>query len=127
MAEYNQGITIDGVFFDVPFSSISREVEVQEKYSKLTQDGTKRREILGVYYNYEVSFGLIDDDVTYKLLFDKLTENEEEHTVIIPDINGGFLFTAQIKSVSDKIEKILTNGVKMSGLRCSFDAVTPAR
>ena len=127
MAEYNQGITIDGVFFDVPFLSISREVEVQEKYSKLTQDGTKRREILGVYYNYEVSFGLIDDDVTYKLLFDKLTENEEEHTVIIPDINGGFSFTAQIKSVSDKIEKILTNGVKMSGLRCSFDAVTPAR
>ena len=42
-------------------------------------------------------------------------------------MNFGFSFTAQIKSVSDKIEKILTNGVKMSGLRCSFDAVTPAR
>lgn len=125
MAEYNQGITIDGIFFDVPFTSIERNVDVEEKYNKLTQDGTRRREILGVYYNYQVVFGLIDDNDTYELLFNKLTKNEEEHTVIIPDINGGFSFTAQIKSVSDKIEKVLKNNVKMSGLRCSFIAITP--
>ena len=127
MAEYNQGITIDGQFFDVPFTSIDRNVDVEEKYNKLTQDGTRRREILGVYYNYQVVFGMINDDATYQALFDKLTESEEEHTIIIPDVNGGFSFTAQIKSVSDKIEKVLKSGVKMSGLRCSFIAVTPAR
>lgn len=127
MADYNQGITIDDIFFDVPFVSVSRQVETVDKYNKITQDGTYRREILGVYYNYEVSFGLIDDDTTYQSLFDKLTENAEEHTVIIPGVSGDFSFTAQITSVSDKIEKILKNAVKMSGLRCTFKAITPVK
>jgi hypothetical protein len=127
MAGYNQGITIDGIFFDVPFTAISRQVDFVEKYNKLTQDGTYRREILGVYYDYDVSFGFISNDNLYLSLFNKLTENEEEHTVIIPGVNGDFSFTAQIVNVSDNIEKILTNAVKMSNLKCKFKAVSPIK
>ena len=127
MADYNQGITIDGVFFDVPFTTISRQVEIVDKFNKLTQDGTYRREILGVYYDYEVAFGYIDNGTNYLLLFDKLTEKVENHTVIIPGVNGDFEFTAQITSISDQIQKITTTDVKMSALKCTFKAVSPVK
>lgn len=125
--EYNQGITIDGTFFDVPFVAISRTVNVEEKYNKLTLDGTWRREILGVYYDYEVNFGYISNDDLYLSLFNKLTENAEEHEVIIPGVNGDFVFTAQILSVSDQVQKVSTTGVKMSNLKCNLKAVKPIK
>ena len=38
-----------------------------------------------------------------------------------------FSFTAQIINVSDNIEKILSNSVKMSNLKCKFKAVSPVK
>lgn len=127
MAEYTAGMSIDGKFFDIPFISIKRKAEFLDKYAKRTQDGILRRELIGVYYNYTMSIGTIDDVDTYKALWDKLTEPEEFHEVVVPDVDGTYRYKAYVAGVSDEFERILGNKAVMKGLTCEFIAQRPAR
>lgn len=128
MAEYTQGIYIDGNLYNVPFISIKRTFEVLDKYAERNEeDGDLLREILGVYANYTLSFGTIDDDDTYESLIDKLTEPEAFHDFELPSTKGSFKFKGYISQVSDEIEKILDNTVKFQGLTCKFTMKKPFR
>ena len=73
MAEYTQGISIDGIEFRIPLLSLKREAEFLEKYAERTEDGDLKRELIGVYYHYDLSIGIVEDDLTYQQLYDKLT------------------------------------------------------
>lgn len=128
MDEYTQGIYIDGNLYNVPFISIKRTFEVLDKYAERNEeDGDLLREILGVYANYTLSFGTIDDDDTYESLIDKLTEPEAFHDFELPSTKGSFKFKGYISQVSDEIEKILDNTVKFQGLTCKFTMKKPFR
>lgn len=127
MAEYTQGISIDGILFEIPLLSIKREAEFLDKYAERTEDGDLKRELMGVYYHYELSFGLVDDDETYGRLFDKLTEPVEFHDFVLPTTGGRYSFRGYVSSVSDEIQKIYSDTAKFSGLTCSFTAKKPAR
>lgn len=122
-----RGIVIDGTHFNVPLVSIDRTADVLDKYANRTEDGDLKREILGVYYNYQVSFGTINDSATYNALFDKLTEPTEFHTISVPVEGGYFTFVGYISSVSDKYAKIGENEAKFEGLKCKFTAKQPTR
>jgi len=124
--EYTQGITIDGVYFDVPLASIKRTGDFLDKYANRTEDGNLAREIIGVYYNYEVSFGTMDT-ATHKRLWDKLSEPEEFHTITVPDSTGGYTFTAYVSSLSDEILKVYADSATFQNLKCKFVAKSPAR
>lgn len=128
MAEYTQGIYIDGNLYDVPFISIKRTFDVLDKYAERNEeDGDLLREILGVYANYSLSFGTIDDDDTYESLIDKLTEPVAFHDFELPNTKGSFKFKGYISQVSDEMEKILDNTVKFQGLTCKFTMKKPFR
>ena len=62
MGDYTQGITIDGVEFLIPLLSIKRTADALDKYAERTEDGDLKREVIGVYYNYQLSVGTVDDD-----------------------------------------------------------------
>ena len=47
-------ITIDGIDYSIGVVKISRKANVFDKYAKRTVDGDLHREIIGVYYNYEI-------------------------------------------------------------------------
>lgn len=113
--------------FDIPLISIKRTADVLDKYAKRTEDGDLKREIIGVYYNYQLSVGIVDNKEVYQALWNKLTEPTEFHTIEVPDADGTYSFTGYISSVSDEYRRITNDGAMFQGLSCKFTAKTPTR
>lgn len=119
-------ITIDGNDYNVDVLSLKRKAEFLDKYANRTEDGDLKRELIGVYYNYQLAFGPGTDQAEYNRLWDKLTEPEEFHAVTVPTNTGSYSFTAYFASIADELvtygnEKIF------KGLTVHFIAKTPAR
>ena len=128
MSEYTQGIYIDGTYFDVPLVSVKREAKFLDKYAEREEEtGDLLRELIGVYINYTMNFGTIDDDDTYEKLWDILTQPVAFHDVTLPSTKRHYTFRCYISSVSDEMEKILDDTVKFKGLTCKYIAKAPAR
>lgn len=128
MSEYTQGIYIDGAFFDVPLVSVKREAKVLDKFAEREEEsGDLLRELLGVYLNFTMNFGTIDDDDLYERLFDKLTEPVAFHDVTLPSTKKSYTFKCYVSSVSDEMEKIMDDTVKFKGLTCKYIAKAPWR
>jgi hypothetical protein len=125
--DFTQGIKIDNIYFDIPLVSLKRNADVLDKYANRTEDGDLKREIIGVYYNFTLTVGVVENPAVYQSLWDKLTEPTEFHTVELPDINGVYRFTAYISSVSDEYMKIKSNSASFQGLTAKFTAKSPAR
>lgn len=124
---YKQGIYIDGHFFDIPLIKVSRNAEFLDKYANRTEDGDLKRELIGVYYNYTLEIGFVDDSDSYGDLWDKLTEAVPFHEFTLPDLKGTYTFTGYVSSVSDEMKKIYSNKVEFESLKCKFIAKKPAR
>lgn len=125
--EFTQGIKIDGVYFDVPLISVKRTADFLDKYAERTEDGVLHRELIGVYFNYQMSFGTIHNDALYEALWEKLTEPVEFHDFSLPTTGGPYEFRGYISGVSDEIEKIYSNTAKFKGLQCKYTAQAPAK
>lgn len=124
---YTQGIQIDNLYFDVPLVSIKRSAEFLDKYAERSLDGDLKRGIIGVYFNYQMSFGIIDNPTLYESLWNKLTEPVEFHDFAVPTVTGTYRFRGYVSSVSDEISKIFSNSAEFQGLQCKFTAKQPAR
>lgn len=125
---YTMGLYIDGEYFDIPFISIKRKADFLDKYAERLMTGVLARELIGVYFNYTLSIGTLDDMRMYDRLWDKLTEAVEFHNIRLPWHDGSYYsYTAYATSVSDEFEKILDNEVTMKGLTFEFIAQKPAR
>jgi len=127
MAKYKQGISIDGIVYDIPLISIKRTAEFLDKYAQRTEDGDMKRGLIGVYFNYDMAFGTIDDDDVYEALWDKLTEPVEYHDFTLPTTKGAYSFRGYISTVSDEMSTVESDTVKFKGLACKFIAKKPAR
>lgn len=124
---YTQGISIDGIHFDIPMISLKRTADVLDKYANRTEDGDLKREIIGVYYNYQLSVGVVENQSVYDALWDKLTEPTEFHEITLPTSEGAYTFTGYVSSVSDEYRKITPTGATFQGLTCKFTAKKPSR
>lgn len=125
---YKQGIYIDGTLYDIPLISIKRTFDVLNKFAdRNEEDGDLLREILGVYANYTLNFGTIDDDDLYESLLDKLTEPVNFHDFSMPSTKGSFDFRGYIDKVNDEVLKIYDETVKFKGLNCQFIMKKPFR
>lgn len=118
-------ITIDGEDYSVGLVTIDRNCDVLDKVAKRTVSGDLHREILGVYFNYELTFGTFKDMNTYSRLYNKLTEKKEFHIIQIPTNKGYDTFKGYIAKVKDKIEYVSGNERRISGLTCNFVAKEP--
>ena len=127
MAEFTQGIYIDGVEYMVPLVSIKREAPFLDKTAERTEDGDLYRELIGVYFNYTMSFGTIDDVDLYIQLYDHLTQPVEFHIFELPTSRGRYSFIGYISSVTYEMEKILEYTTRFKALSCKFTAKMPAR
>ncbi len=121
-------ITIDGEVFDVPILSITRRADFLDKYAERTEDGILHRELIGVYFNYQLAFGHTNDVAEYARLWEKLTEPEEFHTVVVPDENGeSYSFVAYFSNVGDTLRKVKDAQTFWKTLTVNFIAREPAR
>ena len=122
-------IVIDGTSYAIPILSIKRKAEFLDKYAERTEDGVLHRELIGVYFNYELQFGRTGTLAQYAALWVKLTEATEFHTVVVPDFNGTggqFTFIAYFASVSDELRKESSTQTFWKNLTVNFIARSPA-
>lgn len=125
---FTQGIYIDGILFDVPLVSVKRTFSVLDKTAERDEEaGDLYREILGVYANFTLNFGIIDNDELYSKLIDKLTEPVNYHEFSVPITRGNFEFIGYISEVSDEILKIYEDTTTFQNLSCRFTAKKPFR
>ncbi len=121
-------IVIDSTTYNIPILSIRRKAEFLDKYAERTEDGVLHRELIGVYYNYELAFGRTNDTTEYAALWTKLTEPTEFHTVVVPDGDGApVTFTAYFAGVSDELRKDTDAKTFWKNLIVNFIAQEPAR
>ncbi len=119
-------LVIDGVTYDVPVLSIRRNANFLDKFAERTADGKLHRELIGVYFNYQLQLGTTTDTDEYAALWAKLTETEEFHTVTVPDESGDYTFTAYFSNVGDELRKVKGEKNYWKGLTVNFIAREPA-
>ena len=121
-------IKIDGMTFDVPVIDLTRKADFLDKFAKRTEsEGELLRELIGVYFNYQLRFGIAKDATEYQRLWDKLTEPVEFHTVVVPDEKGDYTFKAYFSNVGDKMLKKTQQRNYWQDLTVNFTAQVPAR
>lgn len=123
---YTQGMSIDGIFYDIPLVSIKRNADFLEKFAERNESGTVIMETIGVYYNYTVNVGTINDAATYEALFEHITNPKKRfHKVVLPNGMNTFTFEGYFSSISDEVEKVLEQGVKFKGLTWKMTSKNP--
>lgn len=128
MAKYTQGLIIDGVSYDIPLVNIKRTMDFLEKYAERTEDGDIKIETIGLYKNYSISIGTIDDVATYDALIEHITDcTNRFHKVVLPDASKQFEFYGYFSSISDEVEKMLSTGAKFKGLTWKMTSKKPTR
>lgn len=120
-------IIIDGKNYDIPVISLKRQAEFLDKYANRTEDGVLHRELIGVFFNYQLQFGITTDTAEYQKLWEKLTEPEEFHTVTVPDEKDKYTFTAYFSNVADEMLRKKANKNFFQNLTVNFIAKAPAR
>lgn len=120
-------IKIDGVTYDVGVKSIKRTADFLDKYANRTEQGTLERELIGVYFNYELEFAPTNNSTAYAALWNKLTEPQEFHAVVVPDESGNYTFEAYFSGVKDEFRQIKSGQSYFQGLTVKFTAKSPSR
>lgn len=120
-------LKIDGITYDIPVVSIKRKADFLDKYADRSESGDLKRELMGVYFNYQLQLGNTLNTAEYSRLWDKLTEPVEFHTVTVPDENGEYTFTAYFSNVGDEVRRIVAQKNYFKSLTVNFIAKSPAR
>lgn len=124
---YTRGLYVDGIYFGIPLISLQRRADFLDKFAERNESGDLLRELIGVYYNYTMSTGTVNDINLYKKFWDKMTEPVEFHDFEIPDSNGTYKFRGYVSGVSDTVQKIYDNKTVYTGFTCQMIAKEPAR
>ena len=121
-------IIIDTITYDIPVKRIRRTADFLDKYAERTEDGILHRELIGVYFNYQLELGRTTNTTEYAALWLKLTEPVEFHTVTVPDEDAAPLtFTAYFAGVSDELRKETDVKTFWQDLTVNFIAQSPTR
>jgi hypothetical protein len=122
-------IIIDEETFDISVISIVRKADYLDKFAERTEDGVLHREIIGVYFNYQLKLGATFDRTEYARLWDVLTNPSSAfHEVTVPDEHGlTYSFQAYFASVGDELRRIKDGEVFWRNLTVDFIAQSPAR
>jgi hypothetical protein len=121
-------IQIDGETFDVPVMNLDETADFLDKHASRTADGNLNRELIGVFFNFQLKFG--SDATTAELarLWMKLTEPVEFHVVTVPDEDGTtYTFTAYFANVTRKLRKQKAAQTFWKELTANFIAQSPSR
>lgn len=120
-------LKIDENWYNVPVVSLTRKADFLDKYASRTEDGVLQRELIGVFFNYQLKLGGTADTAEYDRLWRKLTQPQEFHTVTVPGSGGDYSFSAYFAGVKDSLLRELPGENRWTGLTVNFIARSPAR
>lgn len=120
--------SIDREEFNIPLVALKRESAVLDKYATRTEGGDLKREIIGVYYNYTLTFPNLNLNQTeYDRLWKKVTEPVEFHDFVVPSSSGTFSFRGYITTTGDELKRSQNGRHYWGGLSIKLIAKAPAR
>lgn len=121
-------IIIDGTTYNVPVIVVDETAEILDKYAERTEDGALKREIIGVFYNYQISFGKNAPTTELAALWNKLTEPIEFHEVVVPEADGETrTFTAYFANVRRSLHREEATKTFWRNMTANFISERPAR
>lgn len=120
-------IIIDGVTYNIPYKAIRRKADMLYKFAERSQDGVLHSELIGVYYNFSLDFGMSANNTDdYVDLWLKLTEPVTSHEVTLPNESGGITFEAYFSGIRDEVTKEASPN-RFRDLSVDVIAISPAR
>lgn len=120
-------LIIDGKSYQVEVASLTRQIDIIEKYRELTEDSIYHREIEGVYHHYNLEIGNISP-VEYDQLIEALSTYKEYVTVTLPSKQrGNITFKAMVENMTDAIITEDEYGVYWDNLMVTFTAKEPIK
>lgn len=121
-------LVIDGQFYNVDVVDVKRKADFLDKYAERTESGDLERELIGIYFNYQLKLGPSVDAAEYDRLWEKLTEAEEFHIVEVPyGARGTYTFRAYFSNVQDDLLCRQAGVNHWNNLTVNFTSKTPAR
>ena len=123
-------LSIDGTVYNINVVSLKRTADFLDKSAERNELGQLLRQLIGVYYNYQLSLspGTNMTTTQYQAFWTIITAPEEFHTVIVPDADGTpYSFLAYFAGVSDELRKDYTNKTYWKNLTINFIAQSPSR
>ena len=124
--KYTQGLIIDGITYNIPLISIKRTLDFLENFAERTEDGDTHIETIGLYKNYRISIGTIEDPELYDALIEHITDCENRfHHVTLPDASKQFDFCGYFSSIQDEVEMVLETGAQYKGLSWRMTSKKP--
>lgn len=122
-------IIVDGTTFNIPTVSLKRTGEFLDKYAQRTENGSLKRKLIGVFYNYSLKLARSSSigETAYQALWNKLTEAVEFHSVTVPGTSGNYTFTAYFANVADELQIQTSQENYWKNLTVDFIAKAPAK
>jgi len=122
-------ITIDGNEYDVQVTGLTRKAAVLDgKNAGRVLSGRMTRDIIGTYYNYDISFGTSKlSPADYDALYELLTAPVEYHTITVPYGQGTKTFEAYVANATDTLRRMTQNYNHWGDLTITFTAMEPQR
>lgn len=119
---------INGMDFSSLVVKIDRTADKLDKFAERTLDGDIKREIIGTYINYKLTFGnnLKDKDL-YNQMFIELIRPVDFVTITmpVPVSNTNYSFSGYIASVKDSIIYLSDKEQIYEGLECDIVTKKP--
>lgn len=118
-------LIIDGVEYKVPIVELQRKGDILDLTANRTEDGVLHREVIGTYYNYTLTIGVVNNPELYDRLWWVLTEPVASHQIQLP--NQPTAFEGYFGSCKDDIQLVTEDGYKAKGLSFNLVATRPSR
>ena len=118
-------LQIDGVEYKVPIVNLKRKGDILDLTANRTEDGVLHREVIGTFYNYTLTIGIVNNQELYDTLWWVLTAPVASHQVQLP--NQPEAFEGYFGSCQDDIVLITDEGQKAKGLSFNLVATRPSR
>lgn len=121
-------INVDGISYNLAVVRLERTASFLDKSAERTEDGVLHRQLIGVYYNYSLTLGYLNDLASYNAFWDKITEPVEFHAIVIPSGSGNYSFTGYVGSeVRDSLRQQKNGANYFGGMIVSFISQSPSR
>ena len=118
-------IIIDDREYQVPIVELQRKGDILDLTANRTEDGVLHREVIGTYYNYTLTIGVINDPELYEELWNVLTAPVASHWIELP--HDHIRFEGYFGSCKDNIQMITEDGYRAKGLSFNLVATRAAR
>jgi hypothetical protein len=120
-------IVIDSITYSIPYRTIKRKADILYKFAERSQDGVLHSELIGIYYNFSIEFGMSSNNASdYVDLWLKLTEPVTSHEVTLPNEGSGITFDAYFSNIRDEMIKEASPN-RFRELTVDVIAISPAR